>query len=43
LILVEKDKKHKIREGRLADLAPTILALMHINQPKEMTGENLLC
>jgi 2,3-bisphosphoglycerate-independent phosphoglycerate mutase len=43
LILVEPDKKHKIREGKLADLAPTILALIGIEQPKEMTGENLLC
>jgi 2,3-bisphosphoglycerate-independent phosphoglycerate mutase len=43
LILVEADKKHQIREGRLADLAPTILALMQIEQPTQMTGENLLC
>lgn len=43
LILVEAGQKHKIGEGRLADLAPTILALMAIPQPKEMTGESLLC
>lgn len=28
--------------GKLSDIAPTILALMNIEQPDEMTGENLL-
>lgn len=28
--------------GTLADLAPTLLSLMDIQQPKEMTGQNLL-
>jgi len=28
--------------GTLADLAPTLLSLMDIEQPKEMTGQNLL-
>ena len=28
--------------GRLADLAPTVLALMGLEQPDEMTGESLL-
>ena len=28
--------------GTLADLAPTLLSLMNIEQPKEMTGQNLL-
>jgi len=28
--------------GRLADLAPTVLALMGLPQPPEMTGESLL-
>jgi len=28
--------------GRLADLAPTVLALMGLPQPVEMTGESLL-
>ena len=31
-----------LRAGRLADLAPTILALMGLEQPAEMTGVNLL-
>ncbi len=29
-------------DGRLADLAPTMLALMELPQPKEMTGTSLL-
>lgn len=33
----------KVREGgRLSDVAPTILALMDLPKPAEMTGENLL-
>ena len=31
-----------IHRGRLADIAPTILALMDIPRPREMTGEPLL-
>lgn len=33
----------KLRPGRLADLAPTLLALMGKNKPAEMTGESLIC
>jgi len=32
----------KIRNGRLADLAPTLLALMQLPNPEEMTGESLI-
>ncbi|MDR3534822.1 MAG: 2,3-bisphosphoglycerate-independent phosphoglycerate mutase [Rhodopila sp.] len=31
-----------IQEGRLADLAPTLLDLMGIAQPKEMTGHSII-
>jgi 2,3-bisphosphoglycerate-independent phosphoglycerate mutase len=31
-----------LHDGRLADIAPTLLALMGIKQPSEMTGESLL-
>ena len=31
-----------IRDGRLADLAPTLLDLMDIKQPKDMTGHSLI-
>ena len=32
----------KLRPGRLADLAPTLLELMGFEKPKEMTGESLI-
>jgi 2,3-bisphosphoglycerate-independent phosphoglycerate mutase len=31
-----------LRDGRLADLAPTMLELMELPQPAEMTGTSLL-
>jgi 2,3-bisphosphoglycerate-independent phosphoglycerate mutase len=35
--------KTKLRTGgRLADIAPTVLALMDLPQPAEMTGESLV-
>lgn len=40
-ILIDKDHK-KISNGRLADIAPTILQLMEISQPVEMTGRSLV-
>ena len=32
----------KLKEGRLADIAPTILDLLNVEKPVEMTGESLL-
>ncbi len=32
----------QLKDGRLADISPTILAIMGIPQPPEMTGNNLL-
>jgi len=32
----------KIKPGKLGDIAPTLLHLMKINQPSEMTGESLV-
>ena len=32
----------KLKEGRLADLAPTMLAIMGLEKPEEMTGESLM-
>ncbi len=32
----------KLKPGRLADIAPTMLALMGLEQPEKMTGENLV-
>ena len=41
IILVD-EKKRKISNGILADIAPTILDIMGIKQPKEMNGKSLL-
>jgi 2,3-bisphosphoglycerate-independent phosphoglycerate mutase len=30
------------REGRLADLAPTMLKILNIDKPEDMTGETLI-
>ena len=43
LILIQPHIQHNIQSGKLADLAPTILALMQLEKPTEMDGENLLC
>lgn len=40
--LVLVGKQAKLKEGRLADLAPTMLQLMNIEKPVEMTGESLI-
>jgi 2,3-bisphosphoglycerate-independent phosphoglycerate mutase len=40
-ILIDKDHK-KIRNGKLADIAPTILKIMGVGIPKEMSGEVLI-
>ena len=41
LILVGKEDA-KLKEGKLADLAPTMLKLMGLEKPEEMTGENII-
>ena len=33
---------HSLADGKLADVAPTLLALMGVPQPAEMTGKSLL-
>ena len=40
-IVIDKDVT-KVNEGRLADIAPTILKIMGIEKPKEMTGKELV-
>jgi 2,3-bisphosphoglycerate-independent phosphoglycerate mutase len=43
IIFDEKFKKGKLREGgRLADIGPTLLQIMDLPQPEEMTGKSLL-
>ncbi|MAY84318.1 MAG: phosphoglycerate mutase (2,3-diphosphoglycerate-independent) [Flavobacteriales bacterium] len=41
IILIDKDKT-TIKDGKLADVAPTILELMGIEAPKEMDGKVLV-
>ncbi|MBT9776794.1 2,3-bisphosphoglycerate-independent phosphoglycerate mutase [Clostridium sp. MCC353] len=42
-ILVNADPSYKLREGGcLADIAPTLIELMGLEQPEEMTGKSLL-
>ena len=42
VVLVGGPAGATLRAGRLADLAPTVLALMGLPKPDEMTGESLL-
>ena len=42
LILISKNGDYKLRDGRLADIAPTILELISIKSPKSMNGKSLL-
>lgn len=41
LFLIDKDFRN-ISDGRLSDLAPTILTMMGLNIPEEMTGKVLV-
>ncbi len=44
VVLIGGPKGAKLRSsGRLADLAPSLLQLMGLEKPKEMTGETLIC
>ena len=36
------NKHAKVKDGRLADVAPSLLHILQLPQPKEMTGENLI-
>ena len=40
-LLISKEK-HELHQGILADIAPTMLELLHIPQPKAMTGKSLI-
>ncbi len=41
-IVVVSDRVHVVKDGILADVAPTVLRLMGLQQPAEMTGEVLV-
>ena len=36
------DKKYKLKNGKLGDVAPTLLKIMNLDIPSEMTGEVLI-
>ncbi len=42
VVAVGAPKDVRVRDGRLADLAPTVLDLMGLESPPEMTGRSLL-
>ena len=42
-IYVTDNNSATVRNGRLADVAPSILHIMGLEQPADMTGENLIC
>ena len=40
--VADDDKKRKVADGILADVAPTLLDMLGVKTPKEMTGKSLL-
>ncbi len=42
LIVIDKDWKGTVKHGKLGDIAPTILTIMGLPIPKEMTGDVLI-
>ena len=43
IVLITDNKEYKLKQnGKLADLAPTMLDLMNLRKPEEMTGESLI-
>lgn len=43
ILVGEETKSCKLRQGgRLSDIAPTVLNLMNLDKPEEMTGESLI-
>jgi 2,3-bisphosphoglycerate-independent phosphoglycerate mutase len=41
IVLMTKDSDLQLRNGILADVAPTVLDRMGIQQPQQMTGKSL--
>ena len=41
-VYVTANKDAKVEDGRLADVAPSILHILGVEQPKEMTGNSLI-
>ena len=42
LMHIANEPKELCDGGKLADIAPTILSLMNLKQPSEMTGKSLI-
>jgi 2,3-bisphosphoglycerate-independent phosphoglycerate mutase len=42
-IIFISEQNSKLKNGKLADIAPTILNRLNIAIPNEMDGENLIC
>ena len=42
LYVAQDAADYQVRDGILADIAPTLLALLGLDKPVEMTGENLV-
>ena len=42
ILVDDKFKGQKLSEGALCDVAPTLLELLNIPKPKEMTGKSLI-
>lgn len=42
IVLDPKGREIKLRDGRLGDVSPTILSVLGIEQPAEMTGSSLI-
>jgi len=40
--IIDQNWKGKLKPGKLADIAPTILTMMNLPVPEEMTGEILI-
>jgi 2,3-bisphosphoglycerate-independent phosphoglycerate mutase len=43
VILFGAADQHAVQDGALSDLAPTVLELLGVTQPADMTGRSLLC
>ncbi|MBO4806383.1 MAG: 2,3-bisphosphoglycerate-independent phosphoglycerate mutase [Paludibacteraceae bacterium] len=41
-VYISSNKSAKVEDGKLADVAPSVLYLLGLEQPKEMTGKNLI-
>lgn len=40
--VVVSNKKHSVRDGGLSDIAPTMLSILEISEPSDMTGKSLI-